>query len=513
MHLTQEMLNDFLTQGQIKGSEEISAHLSECADCRNLFSEMLFVDQLLSANAKPVILSDESWNQCVDTVLEEKDDLTVLSDSEWDTLAASVLAETSQSPQTMIRHQFFPSARWPYALAATLLIAIGLYFIYKPTSVLQISQSVVVTAPTDSIPVERPPLGRSIIINDKSRVLPSLSADIRILRSNEREVLIRQTTGAALFSITPHAFNSFVVEMNDLSVRVTGTVFETWIQDNGIQVTVLRGSINVRHPKSGAVAQVAASQVLNVVKGRLEVRSLGEKQLHLLESRLSILSGIKVKPSIVSSNNAVDSLPVTAVSTFIDQSEEWLNNGMSLMGKQDYGPALEWFEKVKANATGTLLETAWFKSACLKAGPLGRSQEGIEDLSAYVKTFPRGVFTEEALIELVKLHRGQNNEKAMLQNEQRYLSFFINGSHSQDFLYEAATILREKERQYDEARIYYRVFTERFPDDNRTEDALFWLGKCLLSLERRAEAKTVFDNYLVKYPSGRWATEIRTFTD
>lgn len=64
-------------------------------------------------------------------------------------------------------------------------------------------------------------------------------------RSNETERHFAVLDGAALFTVAPEE-RPFLVELGDVSVRVTGTVFETSHQGEHLAVSVIEGSVEVQ---------------------------------------------------------------------------------------------------------------------------------------------------------------------------------------------------------------------------------------------------------------------------
>jgi TolA-binding protein len=186
-----------------------------------------------------------------------------------------------------------------------------------------------------------------------------------------------------------------------------------------------------------------------------------------------------------------------------------LDEGLRLAGTGDINGALARFEQViNGNQQDRTTETAYFESAMLLLHKLNRVDESMQRFETYLSLFKNGAYAEEALTELIKTSRSQNNPDNIIRFEGEYLGRFANKADAPDFRYEAATLCREK-KVFAAAADHYNKFIEAYPADSRVEDAYFWLGKSLLEQKQNKEAQSVFKRYLQKYPQGRWVEDIQ----
>lgn len=132
---------------------------------------------------------------------------------------------------------------WGVALAACLaLAAFGMYAWRIPPS----PQAVFQTAIGES---------RSVTLDDGSMV--TLDTDSRIavdLAAKKRTVTLQR--GAAFFDVTPDAARPFTVHTPHGSVTVLGTQFQMRQDAAGAQVVLVKGSVKLDAPESGAEAMV-----------------------------------------------------------------------------------------------------------------------------------------------------------------------------------------------------------------------------------------------------------------
>lgn len=120
------------------------------------------------------------------------------------------------------------------------------------------------------------PNGRlfSLLLEDGSRVWLNAASSITypttFARSSERKVII---TGEAYFEIAHNDKKPFIVQKDDVNIKVLGTHFNVYAypDENVIKITLLEGSVNVMHAEHnklilpGQQAQVKASGMIRLV--------------------------------------------------------------------------------------------------------------------------------------------------------------------------------------------------------------------------------------------------------
>lgn len=136
-----------------------------------------------------------------------------------------------------------PRRHWGIALAACLVLAaFGMYAWWIP----QAPQAVFQTAVGES---------RSVTLDDGSMV--TLDTDSRIavaFDARGRSIILQH--GAAFFDVTPDAARPFTVRTPHGSVTVLGTQFQVRQDAAGAQVVLIKGSVQLDAPETGAEALV-----------------------------------------------------------------------------------------------------------------------------------------------------------------------------------------------------------------------------------------------------------------
>ncbi len=127
----------------------------------------------------------------------------------------------------------------------------------------------------------------------------------------------------------------------------------------------------------------------------------------------------------------------------------------------------------------------------------------LASVEGYLNEFPDGSWVEEALYEkgrLLQLFNRHAEAAAILES---YRNHFPSGPRLEKTLYEAG-ILR-LHRLNDPASAL-RDFEQLLKTGSRTytEDALYWKAQSLFLLGKSVDALDVYNQYLVKYPSGRY---------
>jgi transmembrane sensor len=193
--------------------------------------------------------------------------------SQWDALPAADLPTSRELPLDVFhRPASAPasSARWPWALAATLVAVVASWGIYTWSA---------------GDPVIRTQLGerREMALADGSEVALAPGSEVRIEFSATRR-LIRLDHGEAFFHVSKDPARPFLVDSTHAWARALGTSFSVAERDDTTVVTVTEGRVAVSANSGGRAAdvmgtdaQVALSsnqQVTVSVKGAAPVRQI-----------------------------------------------------------------------------------------------------------------------------------------------------------------------------------------------------------------------------------------------
>ncbi len=160
---------------------------------------------------------------------------------------------------------------WPLAIAATLVVAISVFFVYGGKQVPPPVSTIHETAVAER---------RTVTLEDGSTV--ELNADTRIvaaLHENARRLVLE--SGEIFVDVVPDAARPFHVEAGDHVVTVTGTAFNVHFRQGPARVTVDEGSVTVAptspDPSAPAIDLRAGQAV--VLDGVSEPVDLGPDEL------------------------------------------------------------------------------------------------------------------------------------------------------------------------------------------------------------------------------------------
>lgn len=154
---------------------------------------------------------------------------------------------------------------------------------------------------------------------------------------------------------------------------------------------------------------------------------------------------------------------------------------------------------------------ALFERATIYKNNLQNVAAAIDDLKSYLSTYKNGIWLEEATITLADLYAFKQMYAksadmfalftAKYKNHARYeYSLFTLGATYYNFL-----------NDYTAARSTFGKLLQEFPGSRYTEDALFLSAECLMKQGNPSRAITAYNNYLNRFPSGKWASEVKTY--
>lgn len=166
-----------------------------------------------------------------------------------------------------------PLRKWPYAVAASLLLSVAVYWFVDQQSPQQAGESSQrfitrigeqkIIALTD---------GSTIELNTNSEILVSLS-------DSQRKVELRR--GEAYFDVTPDAGRPFSVDLGANYVTVLGTAFNIHRQSRGIRLVVTEGEIAV-HPTpdlADSAQRVTRSEHQSIYPGNIALKITAGQQV------------------------------------------------------------------------------------------------------------------------------------------------------------------------------------------------------------------------------------------
>lgn len=149
------------------------------------------------------------------------------------------------------------------ALAATLVLALGLWTVYRPAAFVDYR--------TGDAP-------RTIVMADGSSIYMNRHSELSV-SSDPRVRTVRLEDGEAAFDVAHDASRPFTVESGERSVRVLGTVFNVLNHGSRFEVAVQRGVVEVTSPRVSATRLEAGRKLVQRAGGRPTVSTLSGDQV------------------------------------------------------------------------------------------------------------------------------------------------------------------------------------------------------------------------------------------
>ncbi|MFA6549608.1 MAG: FecR domain-containing protein [Candidatus Margulisiibacteriota bacterium] len=486
-HITPETISNFLNGRIDSAVSDMLLHIKTCPECKREFDLSLMADELLLSKG------------------QDKSDVGhTLSNAEWD--AAFDNAWEKSNGKQKQTHKVIRFHRAFYALAASIIILIGGYIALKPVPTAENKVAAIIIPETKHHSQSN--VSRQVRISHHTSALVSAESDINLTQNTDSLVSSELTMGSALFSVEPHHYKSFKVNTPDAEITVTGTVFDVLISENVTRVSVIRGSVSVFYKSLKEKIMLSKDEAAIPDKGHINIKHLTPEEKAAINANLDKITSSILEDHQTPLRRIAEQVPKVPFEMVLEQK---LNLGLQSLGKNDFSSAQGYFSEVKSSGLkNSTVQTAYFESSLLQLNKLGNVEEGVKGLEEYLNLFDNGLYTEEALVELVSVNRKLGKTDKVIQYEKKYASAFMDKNYSRDFVYEAATLLRETKKDYQEAAGTYAIFIERYSRDYRIEDAIFWMGKCHWLAENKARARVVYSDYLKKYPEGRWVSEIKS---
>ena len=201
--------------------------------------EKLMLDEWLAASEENKKVYEEIkvlWNNAVPAQPSELPD----ADLDWQNLS-TVFVNGHKEKSSPLRFRdvfeyFTTGLRPALSLAVVLLLAVTAVLIWNNNSNIDISQKFVTGANEK----------REVKLPDGSKVMLNYNSSVEFTESTDRQIREAKLNGEAYFSVAKNKF-PFVVATQDAKVTVVGTKFNVWSRNEGTQVFVKEGVVNIRH--------------------------------------------------------------------------------------------------------------------------------------------------------------------------------------------------------------------------------------------------------------------------
>jgi len=138
----------------------------------------------------------------------------------------------------------------------------------------------------------------------------------------------------------------------------------------------------------------------------------------------------------------------------------------------------------------------------------GRAQEALEQWQRHAQRYPRGILAPEVALARVQVLQGERRHAEALAEVESFLERFGSHGRTDEVRLVRAQLLCERFGRPEEA---LRTYDETLESGSRAlaEEALFSKGACADAVGKESEAKTLWMQYLERYPTGAHASEIR----
>ncbi|MEM1132740.1 MAG: FecR domain-containing protein [Pseudomonadota bacterium] len=143
---------------------------------------------------------------------------------------------------------FFGSGAVAAAIAACIALTLTVWLVW-PSNVTEPQ------APQREYFVTSDGMAKTIRLPDQSRIRLASNSRLDMAYLDDRRD-IRLLEGSARFMVMPNSKRPFIVRTDIAQVRVTGTQFRTSLQDNGLEVRVTQGSVDIL-PPGAAITDLA----------------------------------------------------------------------------------------------------------------------------------------------------------------------------------------------------------------------------------------------------------------
>jgi TolA-binding protein len=154
-------------------------------------------------------------------------------------------------------------------------------------------------------------------------------------------------------------------------------------------------------------------------------------------------------------------------------------------------------------------ESALFQTALIKFNCIHDFEGAETALKTYMDRYPDGLWIEDAYSTLAELLFLSKKYLQAAQIYETFTSKFSNNRQNEKALYELACIYSRDLKDYRKAIATFSGLLEKYPNSQFAEDALFWSADCRYNQGLISESIKTYENYLSRFPKGKWASEAR----
>jgi transmembrane sensor len=155
---------------------------------------------------------------------------------------------------------------WPFAVAAALLLAVGVGAYWSQKSAWQTYET-------------RVGVFSRIVLEDGSVVDLNTNTEVHVRLGSERRE-VRLMRGEGRFQVAHDVRRPFVVAANDTAVRAVGTAFTVRLRDaSQVEVVVAEGKVAIATPRVAETSPLAAGESAVVQPGRVSVSAVSPQAL------------------------------------------------------------------------------------------------------------------------------------------------------------------------------------------------------------------------------------------
>lgn len=339
----------------------------------------------------------------------------------------------------------------------------------------------------------------------------------------------------------PRRKRPVIVAVGKYKVNVVGTVFSVKRNAEGVSgFSVMEGVVWVVWPdgerklRAGQTMVTARPEPMRMdePKRALEILSVPRERIAVLEPAFLIGDGdeeedktveVEATPpeegklgeerdSVTRHNGNHSSLGRASAAKGVSSGEQAETSEAKrlfdqALGSADPSEAVSLFDRV-SKMKGPWAEVAAYRAARIAVRKGFPDSE--ERLKRLLSDYPRGKFAAEARLTLIEGYMRARQFGPASEEIAVFLSRHPQNERVGDVIFLRGEISRIRDR---DCRSALKDYAKSVGRTRRDEDALFWRAWCLDEIGDPAAAKSMFESYLRRYPSGRHADAVKKYLE
>jgi TolA-binding protein len=155
---------------------------------------------------------------------------------------------------------------------------------------------------------------------------------------------------------------------------------------------------------------------------------------------------------------------------------------------------------------------ALYQYAMLQKNELNNSVKAADALKKYISDHKDGLMISDAIYSLAEILHEKKDYSGEAAVYNQYIELSGNTESTQRAVYELARLYSTELNDCSRALGLFTHLSDKYPQGAYSEDALFWMAKCLQVQGKVAQAINAYKEYLHRYPEGKWAMDVKART-